>query len=91
MFVVDSLKISMDIFQVHDFRMLRVVQPIQCLIEPVMMRFIPSQYNRLAVVSDNGQFQLVDTVELSEPKICMYQVNLSWINSGPQTINAFVY
>lgn len=64
-------------FQVHDLRMLRVVQPIQCLIEPVMMRFIPSQYNRLAVVSDTGQLQLVDTVELSEPKICMYQVSAS--------------
>ncbi|CAH1112170.1 unnamed protein product [Psylliodes chrysocephalus] len=59
---------------VYDLRMLRAVSPMQTVLDPFFLKFIPSISSRLAVVSVMGQIQLLDTIALVEPKLCLFQM-----------------
>uniref|UniRef100_T1JEQ0 PAN2-PAN3 deadenylation complex catalytic subunit PAN2 n=1 Tax=Strigamia maritima TaxID=126957 RepID=T1JEQ0_STRMM len=68
--------LSVDRFlMVYDLRVMRAVAPIQLMLDPLLLRFVPSFSSRLAVVSQSGQFQLVETGALTSSSLYMYHLN----------------
>lgn len=61
---------------VYDLRTLRALPPLQIAIDPLMLKFVPAFTSRVAVVSQNGQFQLHEPGGLvTQSSMMVYQVN----------------
>ena len=61
---------------VYDLRILRATSPIQCMVEPCQLRFLPSDHNnRIVVLSSAGQVQLVDTLDVDHNNLDVFQVD----------------
>ncbi|TRY64214.1 hypothetical protein TCAL_00495 [Tigriopus californicus] len=58
----------------YDLRILRAINPLQVMILPYQLRFLPTLSSQVAVLSSMGQVQLVDTAELATPNINIFQV-----------------
>ncbi|KAL5006808.1 hypothetical protein ScPMuIL_015614 [Solemya velum] len=58
---------------VFDMRVMRAMAPIQVIIDPLFLRFLPTYSNTLALVSQTGQVQLIDTTTVAP--VMMYHMN----------------
>ncbi|XP_077977957.1 PAN2-PAN3 deadenylation complex catalytic subunit PAN2-like [Glandiceps talaboti] len=63
--------------KVYDMRVMRALPPLQIPVEPMFLRFVPTYTSRLAVVTQHGQFQLLDPGGLVTPgNMMLYHVNI---------------
>ncbi|XP_070565894.1 PAN2-PAN3 deadenylation complex catalytic subunit PAN2-like [Ptychodera flava] len=63
--------------KVYDMRTMRALPPLQLPIEPLFLRYVPTYTSRLAVVTQHGQFQLLDPCGLVTPgNMLLDQVNI---------------
>ncbi|EEC08698.1 ubiquitin specific protease, putative, partial [Ixodes scapularis] len=76
--------LTVDMFiKVYDLRVMRAVAPIQMMFPPSLLRFVPAFTSRLFVVSQTGQFQLVDT-SITTQSSYIYQ-----LETGGAGVHAF--
>ncbi|XP_073238938.1 PAN2-PAN3 deadenylation complex catalytic subunit PAN2-like [Porites lutea] len=70
-------RLAVDRFlMVYDLRTLRALPPLQIAVDPLMLKFVPALTSRVAVVSQNGQFQLHEPGGLvTQSSMMVYQVN----------------
>ena len=50
------------------------MNPIQAMINPFQLRFLPSMTSRLVVLSTYGEVQLVDMAALTQPALSIFNV-----------------
>ncbi|KAI0219805.1 PAN2-PAN3 deadenylation complex catalytic subunit PAN2, partial [Lamellibrachia satsuma] len=58
---------------VYDLRLLRPMTPMQVLIDPLFLRFVPTYSNRICVVSQTGQFQVLEQGVMTPESLMTYQ------------------
>ncbi|XP_076824729.1 PAN2-PAN3 deadenylation complex catalytic subunit PAN2-like isoform X2 [Clavelina lepadiformis] len=69
--------LSLDRFvKMYDLRMMRALSPIQCAIQPSFLRFLATYTRRMLVVSQSGQFLLIEDNAAVTPNTPIYQANL---------------
>ncbi|VDI60303.1 PAB-dependent poly(A)-specific ribonuclease subunit 2 [Mytilus galloprovincialis] len=60
---------------VYDMRVMRAMAPIQIIMDPMFLRFVHIYSNKLMIVSQAGQFQIIDTNSLAPTPLSMQPVN----------------
>ncbi|XP_016839148.1 PAN2-PAN3 deadenylation complex catalytic subunit PAN2 [Nasonia vitripennis] len=68
--------LSVDKFlMVYDLRQMKAINPLQTLIYPLLLKFLPSYSSKVAIVSPLGQMQVIDTIYANTQSLtCLYQV-----------------
>ena len=72
---------------VYDLRILRAISPLQVMLVPYQLRFLPSMSSRIVVLSSLGQVQLVDTAALSTPQMSMFQIHSALEGSNVMSLD----